>query len=69
MSGPIGVDLAGAQECKAVDMIRFLLAFSRPGVDKTVPVCDEDVLGRAFSRAKEVANQGGTALRTNLDEL
>jgi len=69
MSGPIGVDLAGAQDCKAADMIRFLLAFCQSGGEKADPVCDEALLQRAFEKAKEVANQEGTALKTNLDKL
>ena len=69
MSGPIGVDLAGAQECGAVDMIRFLFAFCQPGDGKIDPVCDEGSLRRAFEKAKEVANQEDTSLRTNLNQL
>ena len=69
MSGPIGVDLAGAQECKAADMIKFLLAFCQSEDGKIDPVHSEDLLRRAFEGAKEVANQKHTPLRTNLDEL
>ena len=69
MSGPIRVDLAGAQDCKAADMIKFLFAFCKPENGKTVPVCDEGLLRRAFEKAKEIANQEHTPLRTNLNKL
>ena len=69
MSGPIAVDLAGAQDCKAVDMIKFLLAFCQPVVGKAVPVHNDGLLRRAFKEAKELANRKHTPLRTKLNEL
>jgi hypothetical protein len=68
MADPISVDLEDAQQCKAADMIKFLLAFCRSGDDKTLPVHDEQVLRRAFEKTKTLANRGGT-LKTHLQEL
>ena len=69
MADPIAVDLADAQQCKAIEMIKFLLAFCRSGDDKTVPVHDEQVLNLAFEEAKTLANCNGTRLYTELCEL
>jgi len=69
MSGPIRVDLAGAQDCKAADMIKFLFAFCQSENGKNVPVCDEELLRHAFEKVKEVANQERTPLRANLSKL
>jgi hypothetical protein len=70
MGDPIRVDLERAQQCTASDMIQFLLAFCRPCENGTaIPVHDEEVLGRAFEAAKEIANDGNAALRTNISHL
>jgi len=69
MAGPIEVDLAGAQQCTAADMIKFLLAFCRSEDGKVDPVHDDEVLGRAFKEARELANREGTTLKTELSEL
>ena len=62
MAGPISVDLEGAQQCKATEMIKFLLAFCRSGDDKTVSVHDEQVIDRVSTKVipeskKEVFGQ------------
>jgi hypothetical protein len=69
MAEPIAVDLAGAQECKAADMIKFLLAFCRLEKDRIDPVHDEEVLGRAFEEAKKLANRNTTPLKAQLAKL
>ena len=69
MAGPIAVDLESAQQCKATEMIKFLLAFCRSGDDKTVPVHDEQVLQRAFNETKRLANRDRTLLQAQLQEL
>jgi hypothetical protein len=69
MAGPIAVDLEDAQNCTAIDMIRFLLAFCTSNGNKAVPVCDEALLERAFTAAREVANSGDTPLKEHLTEL
>ncbi|KAF8315998.1 uncharacterized protein EI90DRAFT_3293795 [Cantharellus anzutake] len=69
MEEPIRVDLESAQKCKAVDMIDFLLAFCLSGKGKSIPVRDERVLLSAFEKVKEVANQEGTTLRTELSKF
>ena len=67
MGGPIGVDLERAQECKAGEMIKFLLAFCTAGGGKVDLVHDEEVLGRAYEKAREIANEEG--LKAHLSEL
>lgn len=72
MAGPIGVDLEGAQQCKAAEMIKFLFAFCQPNDGKLVPVCDEAALQLAFEEAVEVANRANeeeSELRFHLSKL
>jgi hypothetical protein len=69
MGGPIGVDLKYAQECKAADMIKFLLAFCRSGDEQSDLVHEEEVLGRVFERARDIANGKEIALETGLSML
>ena len=69
MAGPIKVDLEDARECKAISMIEFLFAFCLSGDGKDVPVCDEESLGRAFEKVKEIAKRSKTPLDTELSKL
>ena len=69
MAGPIAVDLADAQQCKAIDMIRFLFAFCLSGGAKAVPHCDEELLGRAFEEARKLADRKEAFLETQLSAL
>ncbi|KAF8312603.1 uncharacterized protein EI90DRAFT_3093157 [Cantharellus anzutake] len=69
MEEPIRVDLESAQQCKAVDMIDFLLAFCLSGKGKVVPARDKRVLLSAFEKVKEVGNQEGTTLRIELSKF
>jgi hypothetical protein len=69
MAEPISVDLAGAQQCKAADMIKFLLAFCGANKEKVAPVHNEGVLERAFEEARKLANRQGTILDTQLFTL
>ncbi|KAF8316447.1 uncharacterized protein EI90DRAFT_3134442 [Cantharellus anzutake] len=69
MEEPIRVDLESTQKCKVVDMIDFLLAFCLSGKGKVVSARDEQVLSSAFEKVKEVANQEGTTLRTELSKF
>ena len=68
MAGPIKVDLESAQQCKAVNMIEFLFAFCLSEGKSEVPVCNEESLGRAFEKAKEIAKYDGI-LRDELIKL
>ena len=69
MAESIAVDLMDTQQCKATDMIKFLLAFCLSQDGKTVPVHDEEVLGRTFAEARNIANCSGTILETELSKL
>jgi len=69
MVDSISADLKHTQQCKATEMIKFLLAFCQSGNEKTVPVHHEDVLQRAFEKTRELANSNGTPLQTRLLEL
>ena len=69
MAGPIAVDLADAQECKAIDMIKYLFAFCLSEGAKDVPDCDEELLGRAFKEARKLANHRSPILESNLSAL
>ena len=70
MTEPIKVDLESAQQCKAIDMIRFLFAFClSSGDSKATPVCDDDLLKRAFERVKGIALRDDTTLDTKLSKL
>ena len=55
MEGSIRVDLEDAEQCKAIDMIKFLFAFCLSGDSKKVPVCSELLLGWTFE-VKGIAN-------------
>ena len=68
MAGPIRVDLDSAQQCKAVNMIEFLFAFCLSEGKNEVPVCNEESLGRAFEKVKEIAKDDGI-LKTELTNL
>ena len=63
----IRIDLQGAEQCKAIDMIRFLFAFCLSDDSKKVPVCDEFLLERAFEEVKGVANN--PTLKKQLSKL
>lgn len=72
MAGPIGVDLEGAQQCRAADLIKFLFAFCQPNDGKLVPVYNETALQLAFEEAERVAkgaNEEGSELRFHLSKL
>jgi len=69
MAGPIRVDLEDARECKAISMIEFLFAFCLSGDGKGVPVCDEESVGQAFEKVKEMAKRRKTPLDTELSKL
>ena len=69
MTGSISVDLEAAQQCKAIKMIEFLFAFCLSEDGKTVLVCNEKPLKRAFERVREVANCRDTTLQTELSKL
>ena len=69
MASVISVDLEDAQQCKAVEMIKFLLAFCRSRNDKTVPVHDELVLQRVFGETRRLADRSGTPFQTHLQKL
>ena len=58
MEGPIGVDLEDAEQCKAIDMIRFLFAFCLSEDSKEVLVRHDESLDQAFEEAKGIANNG-----------
>lgn len=60
---------ADAQQCKAAEMIKFLLAVCRSGYDRTVPIHDEQVLRHAFEEARNIANRSGTPLQAGLRKL
>jgi hypothetical protein len=68
MAGPIGVDLEGAQQSSALNMIKYLFAFCL-SEDKGVPVCNEKLLGQAFEKMKEIAKCDDTPLATQLYKL
>ena len=69
MAGPIRVDLEEAEQCKAINMIKYLFAFCASNGGKEVPVCDEHLLERAFEDVKEIANRRGTTLEAELNIL
>lgn len=71
MAGPtsVDVDLENTQQCKAAEMVKFLLTFCRSGNNKTVPVHDERVLQHALEETKGLANRSGTLLQKWLQEL
>jgi hypothetical protein len=68
MIGPIGVDLEDAQQCSALKMIKYLLAFCI-SKDEGDPECDEELLAQAFEKVKEIAKCDKTPLTTQLSEL
>lgn len=69
MTEPIKGDLEASQQCKAIDMIRFLLSFCLSSDDRATPVCGVDLLERAFEKVKGMAPRNGTPLDAKLSEL
>ena len=69
MEGPIRVDLEEAQECKAIDMIRFLFAFCNPRSSEKVPACNSRLLDLAFEKVKKIAKDRNNTLETELNNL
>ena len=69
MAGPIQVDLEEAEQCKAVEMIKFLFALCRWDDGDALPVCDEQLLERAFEKAKAIAKRRRTILANQLSIL
>ena len=69
MAGPIQVDLEEAEQCKAIEMIKFLFAFCLEDGDNAVPVCNEQLLGQAFNKVKAIAKRDRTTLRNQLSHL
>jgi hypothetical protein len=69
MTGSIRIDLEEAEQRKAAKMIEFLFAFCLSKDDAEVLVCDEESLGRAFEKVKEIAERSESGLVTRLSEL
>ena len=69
MAGPIEVDLEEAEQCKAINMIKYLFAFCSSDDSKDVPVCDEELLERNFEEVRKIANRDDTTLSMELSEL
>ena len=70
MAGPIRVDLEEAEQCKAIDMIRFLFALClSSGSQDDDLVCSDTPLGLAFEKVKLIAKCTDTILATELSNL
>ena len=69
MTGPIRADLEETEQCKTIDMIKYLFAFCASDGSKEVPACDEQLLECAFEDVKEIANRRGTTLERELSKL
>ena len=67
IAAPIRNEISRAQDCKAVDMLRFLFSFcdTRDDAGRVEPKDEE--LGTAFAFAQELANEPDTLLRKNLN--